>query len=311
MRFLALLVLAACPGSPARQPPADAYVVLDAPAHPGAGSGGGLLPELRFAVVGDSRPANIDDTANYPTAIVQQIFTGVEAESPHPELVVTTGDYMFASIGGTEVGPQLDAYLGARAAYSGVVYPAMGNHECTGYTKSNCGPDSSDGFTENYAQFLSRMVGPLGETKPYYVERFAAMDGSWSAKLVFIAANAWTAAQAHWLDLVLAEPTTYTFAVRHEPHYSATAPGVDASAPILAAHPLTMLITGHTHSYEHVPAYREIVVGNGGAPLTSSTDYGYVTVDRQPGGNLQVTSYSLSHTIVEQFTVSPDGVLAP
>jgi hypothetical protein len=70
-----------------------------------------------------------------------------------------------------------------------------------------------------------------------------------------------------------------------------------------------MLITGHTHSYSHVPAYREIIVGNGGAPLTSSTNYGYVIVSRQPDGTLQTTSYDyMSHAIVEQFSVTPGGV---
>jgi hypothetical protein len=308
--LLALTI--ACGGAPARTPPDDAYVVLDAPAHPGAGPGGGLLSTLTFAVIGDSRPAVLDDTAHYPTDIVRQIFGAVEGEATHPEFAVTTGDYMFASTTGSEVGPQLELYLGARGTYTGVVYPAMGNHECDGYTASNCGPGSAQGNTTNYFQFLQRMIEPIGESQAYYVERFAAMDGSWTAKLVFIAANAWNDAQNRWLERVLGEPTTYTFVIRHEPHYSNTAPGVDATTPILAAHPLTMLITGHTHSYEHVPAYREIVVGNGGAPLTSNTDYGHVIVARQPDGTLQVTSYALTdHAIVERFAVRPDGVLAP
>ena len=312
MRLAVLVVLAtACsyPGS-GPPPPADAYVVLDAPTRVGPGPGGGHLAELRFAVVGDSRPANLDDTAHYPADVVHQIFNDVEGEAV--PFAVTTGDYMFASTGGQEVGPQLDLYLGARAAFTGVVYPTMGNHECTGYTDSNCGPGGADGMTANYAGFLQRMLGPLGETRPYFAERFAATDGSWTAKFVFVAANAWNDAQSRWLDLVLAEPTTYTFVVRHEPHYSETAPGVDPSQMIMARHPLTMLLTGHTHSYAHVPAYREIVVGNGGAPLTSGTDFGYVIIARQADGTLQVTSKTyMTHAIVEQFAVTPDGVLAP
>src|SRR6266566_2638688 len=62
----------------------DAYVALDAPAHQGAGPGGGLLDELRFAVVGDTRPMNLDDTANYPADVLRQIWTEVEAEQPKP-----------------------------------------------------------------------------------------------------------------------------------------------------------------------------------------------------------------------------------
>jgi hypothetical protein len=295
MRRLLVLAAAACRSS---SPPADA---------PGPDGYVAPLADLKFAVVGDTRPANLDDTANYPTAVITQIWMDVEAEGV--PFAVTTGDYMFASTVGAEVDPQLDLYLGARAMFSGTVYPAMGNHECTGYTASNCGPGGKDGNPKNYTEFMARMIAPLGEKYPFYAERFAAPDGSWTAKFVSIAANAWTDYQASWLDKVLAEPTTYTFALRHEPHYSNTAPGVDPTTTILAKHPLTMLITGHTHSYSHVPAWREIIVGNGGAPLTASTNYGYVVIARQPDGALQTTSYNYqTHAIVEQFSVGPDGL---
>jgi hypothetical protein len=298
MRRLLLIAAAACRSS--STPPADA---------PGPDGYVAPLADLKFAVVGDTRPSNIDDTANYPTDIARQVWTDVEAEGV--PFAVTTGDYMFASTIGTQVGPQLDLYLGARSAFTGTVYPAMGNHECTGYTASNCGPGNQDGNPANFTQFMDRMIAPLGETHPWYAERFAAPDGSWTAKFVFIAANSWGDLQAAWLDRVLSEPTTYTFALRHEPHYSTTAPGVDPSTTMLAAHPLTMLITGHTHSYSHVPAWREIIVGNGGAPLTAGQNYGYVVIARQPDGTLQVTSYDYaSHAIVEQFSVTPGG-LAP
>jgi len=298
--------LAGC-GSPAPVVP-DAYVPLDAPDHAGAGPGGGILDDLRFAVVGDTRPANLDDTAGYPTAIVQQIWAGVEAETPRTAFAITTGDYMFASTGGSQVGPQLDLYLGARATYSGIVYPALGNHECNGYTKSNCGPGGIDGAPPNYTQFLDRMLGPIGEARPYFIERFAASDGSWTAKLVFVAGNAWTDAHAQWLELVLGEPTTYTFVIRHEQHDADTAPGVGPSQQIIAKYPLTLMIVGHSHTYRHIPAYREIIVGNGGAPLTSSTNYGYVIVARQPDGTIQVTSSDYqSHASVDQFSVTANG----
>jgi Calcineurin-like phosphoesterase len=310
-RAALLALLVACEHD-APVTPADAWVPLDAPPNDGAGKGGGYLGELRFAIVGDTRPANLDDTGNYPTDVVAQIWRDVEAEAPHPAFAVTTGDYMFASTGGNEQGPQLDLYLGARMTFNGIVYPAMGNHECNGYTKSNCGPNSDDGEPRNYTVFLDRMITPIGELAPYFVERFAAVDHSWTAKFVFIAANAWNATQAAWLDLVLTEPTTYTFVVRHEPHDSNTAPGVDPSQQTLAKHPLTMLLTGHSHTYRHVPAYREIIVGNGGAPLTSALNYGYAIVARQPDGSIQVTSREyMTHTIVEQFAVMPDGTLVP
>jgi hypothetical protein len=46
--------------------------------------------------------ANLDDTAGYPTAIIQQIWSEVEAENPKPSFAVTTGDYMFAATTGTD-----------------------------------------------------------------------------------------------------------------------------------------------------------------------------------------------------------------
>ncbi|HUJ62487.1 MAG TPA: metallophosphoesterase [Kofleriaceae bacterium] len=312
MRRLVLVLAAAAACDPhSAGAPQDAYVVLDAPAHAGAGRGGGLLDELRFAVVGDTRPTNLDDTAHYPTDIVLRIWNDVLLETPTPQFAVTTGDYMFASSKtGSEVDPQLDLYLGARLAFPGWIYPAMGNHECTGDTDSNCGPGNIDGETPNYIEFMRRMLEPIGVTSPYYVERFAAKDGSWSAKFVFMAANAWNNAQAAWFDRALGDPTTYTFVVRHEPHDAESAPGVDPSQAIMARHPLTMLLVGHTHTYEHVPAYRELIVGNGGAPLTSAFNFGYVIIARQDGGTLQVTSYDFaSHAIVDQFQVNPDGTL--
>jgi hypothetical protein len=222
--------------------------------------------------------------------------------------VVTTGDYMFAATSTREQAPQLDLYLQARTAYRGMVYPALGNHECDGFTRSNCGPGNATGLPPNYTTYMARMVEPLGEHQPYFVERFVATDRSWTAKFVFVAANAWSATQDAWLERTMSEPTTYTFVVRHEPHDATTAPGVEPSAAILARHPLTMLIVGHTHTYRHIPAYREIIVGNGGAPLTSGTNYGYVIIARGSDGQLAVTSYDYAdHSVIDQFAVTAAG----
>ena len=87
--------------------------------------------------------------------------------------------------------------------------------------------------------FYDSVLAPLGLTDPWYVVRISATDGSWTAKLVFVAANAWNAAQASWLEATLGEPTTYTFVVRHEGNNANTAPGVDPSNAIIAQHPLT------------------------------------------------------------------------
>src|SRR5439155_10455936 len=44
------------------------------------------LPTLfRFAVVGDTRPANEDDVGGYPTGVIGLIWRDVEASQPHPD----------------------------------------------------------------------------------------------------------------------------------------------------------------------------------------------------------------------------------
>jgi hypothetical protein len=229
----------------------------------------------------------------------------------HPGFAISTGDYMFANVGGAEAAPQLDLYLAARSHFQQIEFPAMGNHECTGYTTSNCGPGNPDGVTPNFIAFQQKMLTPIGQVNPYYVIHVWATDNSWTAKFVFVAANAWSDAQATWLSVALSEPTTYTFVVRHESSTANTAPGVTPSDAIIAQHPLTQLICGHTHTLAHYPSDRELIVGNGGAPLSSSMDYGYVIVYQRSNGNISFDAYDYQNGInTLSFTVTPDGSLA-
>jgi hypothetical protein len=312
--FLALLslvslLLAACasragPLSSSLPCPPDAAAGTCTP----FGASGGSAPQLTFAIVGDTRPANVDDTAGYPTATIDAIFTAIAASSPQPSFVIATGDYQFASTHGTESAPQLDLYLQARAKFPGVLLPAMGNHECTGYTTSNCGLGNTDGFPPNYTTFLERVLWPIHETLPYYASTFDASDGSWSSKIVVIAANAWDGAQASWLDTALSTPTTYTFVVRHEPVEASTAPGTTPSEAIVKQHPLTLEICGHTHTYSR--RENRVVFGNGGAPLTGDKSYGYGLVQQQADGTLTVDaidSLTGQPDPAFHFAVNPDG----
>ena len=100
--------------------------------------------------------------------------------------------------------------------------------------------------------------------------------------------------------------------MRHE-HVSATdAPGTTPSQNIIEKHPYTLLVSGHTHTYAHHPKYREIIVGNGGAPLTDNVAYGYVIVRQQPDGDVRVSSYDYeTNGIVDEFAIHPDGSPAP
>ncbi len=269
------------------------------------GADGGSLSRLLFAVVGDTRPATLDDTAGYPNHVLTAIYGGIRALRPSPPLVVSTGDYMFASAaqrqggqggqGESQAGPQLDLYMQARARFPGMFFPAMGNHECTGATNSNCGAGASDGVTANYSAFLRQMLAPILKSAPYYaidIDSAVADDGAaeteWTAKFVFIAANAWSDAQARWLEATLGRPSTYTFIVRHEPASASTAPGVLPSERIMAGHPYTLAIVGHSHTYAHeAETPREVLIGNGGAPLTSK-DYGFGVFSQRGDGAIVV-----------------------
>ncbi len=265
---LAALALAGCGGSSGGAAPT------------GVGAGGGTVDHLYFAVLGDTRPAVMDDTSGYPTSTITGIYRDIQAMSPRPQFAVATGDYMFASTTGTQAQPQMDLYLAARSAYSGTVFAAMGNDECDGTTAGDCTP----GQTPNYDAFMSGLVAPLGQSAPYYAVKIGAADASWTAKLVVIACNAWSATQQSWLTAELASPTTYTIVVQHDPASVPTAPCVTATAALLAQSPYDLLLAGHLSTFEYV-APKELVVGNGGAPLLgSSIDFGYVTVEKVAAG---------------------------
>lgn len=273
----------------------------------GMGSGSSTVTDLRFGIVGDTRPPNPGDTTGYPTAIITKIYQDLEAESPKLPFVISTGDYMFADTA-SEVTAQLALYMGARNHYSGTQYPAMGNHECTGATASNCGTGNSDGMTANYTQFISTMLAPISMPTPYYTKNINAADNSWTAKFVFVACNAWNTAQGTWLTTELAKPTTYTFVVRHEGTNAVSQTSCSQSQTIIDAYPLTLLIVGHTHTYSHYSSTKEVVVGIGGAPLTSGTDYGYAVVARNADGTLTVTVYNYqSHAVIDTFKIKASG----
>jgi hypothetical protein len=249
------------------------------------GPSGGTVSRLYFAVVGDTRPGNIDDTNGYPSAIVDKIYADIEAMNPRPQFVVTTGDYMFASTGGTQQQPQMTLYQQASAQFTGgPIFSAMGNHECTGATASNCAGSP----TTNYNVFMDAMVKPLGKTTPYYRVDFSDTNATWTAKILVAACNAWDTTQEQWLSQQLGQQTTYTIVVRHEPMGTSGAPCVSEMDALLKPGSYTLFLVGHSHTFAHSGS--EVTVGNGGAPITGSAHYGYATVEQQANGFL-VTEY--------------------
>jgi len=279
------------------------------------GPNGGTLSRLLFAVVGDTRPPNEDDLSGYPTTVITKIFQDVQGQTPAIPFVVSTGDYQFSSTGSSSTASQqLTLYQQARAAYSGMQFCAMGNHECTGADDSNCPSGSSP--TANYTAFMNQILAPIQKTLPYYVIDIGATDGSWTSKFVFTAANAWDSTQQSWLQTTMAQKTTYTFVVRHEPtESSGGAPGVSPIDSIITQYPYTMLLTGHSHTWDTFGygTAKEVVVGNGGAPLSNtSKNYGFAVMSQRSDGAIvgdMIDYMSLQALSEFHFVVTPEGTV--
>lgn len=271
------------------------------------GVNGGTESHLYFAVVGDTRPAVEDDTSKYPTAIIDAIYSDISKVSPLPPFVISTGDYQFSNPSGSQAATQIGYYMAARKTYAGMLFPTMGNHECTGATTSNCGSGNTNGITNNYTAFMGQMLSPIQKSLPYYSINVNATDNSWTSKFVFVAGNAWDSAQSSWLSSTLSQKTTYTFVIRHESSTATTAPGVSPSQSIIKQYPLTLEIVGHSHEYNH-PSTREVIIGNGGAPIATNQNYGYAIVQQLTNGNIQVDMFDYQTNAKDssfEFSVSP------
>lgn len=261
------------------------------------------LATLSFGMLGDTRPAGTT-SSGYPQnlkTVIGSIFAGLEAQGV--PLAVDAGDYAFAASTAGSAVPQFTDFMTARQNFRGTFLPTIGNHECTTATTSNCPAGAYSGTAQDY---LNMIVTPsTGQSSPYFSALYLAIDGSWSAKFVMVAANAWDGAQKAWLSETLATKTTYTFVVRHEPGNATTAPGTIPSETLMAAAfsagSLTLSITGHTHlvqlpggtqpygnRYGATQPY-EMIVGNGGAPLDAGSYYGYAVATRRASDGAIVT----------------------
>ena len=215
---------------------------------------------------------------------------------------------MMPSTDGHSQAPQIEQVHDGAGGVPGPEYPAMGNHECTGATASNCGTGNTDGVTKNMTAFISTMLGPIDMTAPVLHESFTASDGSWTAKFVFVACNAWDSTQATWLTSSWPGDDVHVRRAPRGERSDMSSHRARTSQTIIDANALTLLIVGHTHEYDHESYDKEIIVGIGGAPLTSGTNYGYVIVVRNTAGTLTVTAYDYkSHAAIDTFRIQANG----
>jgi hypothetical protein len=293
------------------------------------------MSNLVFGAFGDIRPANPDDTANFPDTIISAIFAGLQSKGV--TFSVDAGDHCFQSTtaSGAACHAQFLRFMNdMNANYSGTLIPTLGNHEACGQMAATTGNCTS--WTSGLIHdFLVDVVQPTtGQSaNPYYS---IAVYGSWgTAKFVHVAANAWTSGQNTWLTNTLNVATDYTFVVRHEPFNDTRAPGVTPSESLYQSHynsgTLTLSITGHTHLIQLPGGTQpygdpfgatqpyEIILGNAGAPLDAGPYYGYAVLQRRVSDGAIVTQAykaiaSDGHTSLNnvadtsyRFAVNPNG----
>jgi predicted phosphodiesterase len=239
----------------------------------------GHFEHLRVGLVGDTRP-NVSGGV-YPTQIITHIYQEMDARAP--DFAVALGDYVYVSPSNLALATQqMMTYLGARASFHADVYYVVGNHE---------------GYGDNLAAFRA-VMSPAG-----YFSLHGTL-GQATFKLVIIGDDLWTTAQDAWLKRTLSVATTYTFVCRHHPSYN-TDSTEQLILSIIEAYPRTLLLDGHTHLYERAST-REIVIGNGGAPLSNGSYYGYAILDLDPAGSATVTAYRENDDAqMESFSVAP------
>ncbi|MBI3073754.1 MAG: metallophosphoesterase [Deltaproteobacteria bacterium] len=285
-------------------PPFDGGREAPLPASgPGAVSAsGGTVDRLRFGVYGDVRPDDLNEDNRYPRDIISDIMTAFQQESA--QFVVATGDYIFSN-NAASASAQIASLKAAEANYAGFVGHALGNHECKGWSASNC-PNGDES-----AQMVEFMRGLVPHTPTPYFD-FTVETNLGPAKFVFVAANAWSEAQREWLTRTIARETTYTFVLRHHPSaFANDVTGVLESDRILDGKNVTLKMYGHVHEYRRL-GDNEVICGNGGGPLRGFNFYGYLIVDQLVDGSIQVTSFKRgTNEIVDQWRVTADGRRAP
>jgi hypothetical protein len=73
-----------------------------------------------------------------------------------------------------------------------------------------------------------------------------------------------------------------------------------------------LLIAGHTHTFGYYANEKQVIVGNGGAPLSSNINYGYVVARQRADGAIVFKAYDYAtNAVIKTFAVKADGTPTP
>jgi len=264
------------------------------------------VQHLRFAVTGDTRPANEDDTAGTNERHRHHLL-GHRRVEPEPSFVVSTGDYQFASPGGYESATQLDLYMQARAR-SWAAAAAMATMSAPASPTQTAGRAIATESPPTSRTSFPRCSGHR-PAAPYYVVHVSAagVPGRASSSSSQPTHGTMRRGLAQSDSCRSDDVHVYRSArARGSEHGSRTTP----SEAILGATPVTLMLSGHTHTYKH--SGNRIVVGNGGAPLTGNKGYGFLVVDQRADGVIvvdEIDSQTMQADPDFHFAVTPEGIL--
>jgi len=266
---------------------------------------GGTVNLLHFAISGDTRPPSCEDTSGYPTAIINSI--GDAEKAAGAQFALDLGDHMYVCNNSASIASQqMGLFMQGTQHFGGTWFMTEGNHECMGTGSGYCPTGSTN---TNFTAFMSALA-PISST-PYYSVNIQTSLGL--ATFVFVADNSFDTAQQTWLKSTLTtadQNAKYTIIAKHHPEGDTSVAANSTIMSIIRAHKFALLLTGHTHSYTHQTTDngRDLVLGNGGAPLVSAGTFnGYGMIDELSNGQLQVSIYDVaSGSLHDQWSVGPN-----
>jgi hypothetical protein len=280
------------------------------------GPDGGTVDLLDFVFTGDTRPVNCWTAANdasnpYPAASFQQIVARMAALSP--QFAFDLGDHMYeCNQNLADARTMMGKYTAALSGFQPAWFMTMGNHECGAGSTADCSTHPSDA---NATAYLSALSAISKQPLPYYKVDVQTRLGL--ARFVFLADNWYPAAAQAWAESTLADAdlhAKYTFIVKHYPVAVATGSlreGPPWSYDLIASgrHKYSLVLTAHTHDYEHPTAAfggRSVICGLGAANTRFA---GFCRVQQQSDGSLKFTAYDLFGNVrtdaSSTFTVTP------